>query len=509
MHASRRELITQALGMAGLGLLPRPWLCAADIQFATDPFTLGIASGYPEPNALVLWTRLAPEPLAPGAGMPSEPVPVAWELAEDERFGQVLRRGQTYATADWAHSVHVEVNGLEPGREYWYRFTSGGMQSPAGRARTAPAAGARTLKIGIANCQHYESGFYAAYDAMAREDFDLVLHLGDYIYELRGVPEGVGARSHDLPECYTLDDYRRRYALYKSDPMLQAAHASCAWMLASDDHEVDNDYAGARSEQNDTAELFLARRAAAYQAYYEHQPLPRRMLPFGPHQRLHTRRSFGGLAEIHMLDGRQYRSDQACGGRLVAPCEALFDERRSMLGTAQEQWLHAGLTNSNAQWQLLAQQTVFARMDQSPGPEVGFWADGWSGYPAARQRLLDVIAARDVANPVVLSGDIHAFLANDIHAEAGNPDSRLLATELVTSSISSNGPPQAGVDLWKPENPNVHLARSDVRGYTRLRIARDAMHADFIGLDDPRRADSATYVLASFDIVDREPGIVG
>jgi alkaline phosphatase D len=503
MRCSRRNLVTGLAGLAGAGLAPRV-LRAFDVEFDTDPFTLGVASGYPEPTAVVLWTRLAPEPLAPGGGLAPEAVPVEWEIAEDDAFRRVVRAGLAHAVGAWGHSVHVEAAGLAPGRDYWYRFRSGGAESPIGRTRTAPAEGARAFDIAVASCQHYESGHYAAYGAIARDLPDLVIHVGDYIYENRGVER---VRAHDAHECYTLDDYRQRYAIYKSDPELKAAHAGAPWMVTWDDHEVDNDYADSDNNDEDPPELFLARRAAAYRAYYEHLPLPRRLIPFGAHQRLHARRALGDLVEVHMLDGRQHRSPQACGAGRVRPCEALFAEERTMLGRAQERWLEAGLGASRARWQLLAQQTVFARMDQEPGPEIGYWNDGWSGYPAARRRLVDVIAARGAANTVVLSGDIHAFLANDVHAGDGGAHNAVVAAELVTTSISSPGPPQAIVDTWRAENPNVHLARSDLRGYTRLRVARDRLTADLVAVDDARRADSGTHVLASFEIERGRPGI--
>jgi alkaline phosphatase D len=504
MGYSRRSILAGSARVAALGCVPG-LLRAADPIFTDNPFSLGVACGYPEPNALVLWTRLAPEPLAPGGGMPQGPVAVDWEIAEDDAFRNIRRSGRSYATDEWAHSVHVEATGLEPAREYWYRFTSGGAQSPIGRGRTAAAAGAAVerLRLAVASCQQYESGRYAAYRSMAANDLDLVVHVGDYIYENRGVSR---VRSHDAPEAHTLDDYRRRYSLYKSDPHLQAAHAACAWMLTSDDHEVDNDYAGDLSEQHDATELFLARRAAAYQAYYEHLPLPRRMAPFGAHQQLYTRRSFGNLAELFMLDGRQYRDAHACGSRLVKPCAALYAEERSMLGRTQEQWLESGLGGSNARWNLLGQQTVFAQSDQEPGPEVGVWSDGWSGYPAARQRLTSFVAERKPSNPVILSGDIHAFLVNDVHERPGSLESAIVATEFVTSSITTPGPPQRVLDGWVPENSNVRLARS-VRGYTRLDIELRGLHADLIAVDDVSREDSGTYVLAAFDIENGRPGV--
>jgi alkaline phosphatase D len=504
MSYSRRALVASALRLAGLGLMPG-LVRAAELAFTSDPFTLGVASGYPEPGALVLWTRLAPAPLAPDGGMPAIAVPVEWEIAADARFADVRRRGLAWATPDFAHSVHVEVAGLEPARDYWYRFTSGGAQSAVGRGRTAPVPGAdvERLTVAVASCQHYESGYYAAYRAIAADDLDLVVHVGDYIYETRGVER---VRSHDAAEAYTLDDYRRRYALYKLDPDLRAAHAACAWMLTSDDHEVDNDYAGAASEDDDDPQWFLARRAAAYRAYYEHLPLPRRMVPFGPDQRLHTRRTFGSLVDLFMLDGRQYRDRQACGYGLVEPCDALIDERRSMLGAAQEQWLERGLAASRARWNVLTQQTVFAQMDQRPGAAVGVWSDAWSGYPAARRRLTQFLAERAVGNPVVLSGDVHAFLVNDVHTEPRNPDAGVVATELVTTSISSPGPAQATLDGWAAENANVRLARAE-RGYTRLEIGRDALRAQLIAVDDVSVPDSATHVLAAFEIEDGRAGV--
>jgi alkaline phosphatase D len=278
-------------------------------------------------------------------------------------------------------------------------------------------------------------------------------------------------------------------------------------MLAADDHEVDDDYAADHSVDRDSPELFLARRAAAYQAYYEHQPLPRRLIPLGAHQRLHTRRNFGDLVDLFMLDGRQYRSPQACGIGLVSPCAELFAEQRSMLGKEQETWLHAGLEASRARWKLLGQQTLLAHFDQSGDGDPTYWADGWNGYPAARARLVDFIAERGITNPVVLSGDIHAFMVNDVNRRPQDYDSPIVATELVSSSISSRGPPQQTFDRWLAENPNVRLGISDRRGYLKIAVRPDHLHADLIGVDDAAREDSATRVIASFDVAAGKPGV--
>ncbi len=357
-----------------------------------------------------------------------------------------------------------------PGRDYWYRFTSGGQQSAIGRTRTAPAP--RTtperFTLAVASCQHYEQSYFAAYRGVAADAPDLVVHVGDYIYENRGTRR---MRTHDQPECYTLDDYRLRYALYKSDPNLKAAHAAAPWLLVADDHEVANDYAGEHSYQGDPREVFLARRAAAYQAWYEHQPFPRGFMPVAGQQRSYTSRSFGDLVTVLMLDGRQYRSPHACEpGPLVEPCPELYAAERTMLGDAQEQWLATALGASTARWTLFGQQTLFAHFDQSGDGPLAYWADAWNGYPAARARLLETLAQRKTSNPVILSGDIHAFSSTTSTRGPEDPESPIVATELVTTSISSVGPPQSSFDRWLAENPNVRLARSDRRGYLRVAI---------------------------------------
>jgi len=504
---SRRAFVKSTLGLAGAALMRPLATHAADLRFATSPFTLGVASGYPEPNAIVLWTRLAPEPLVPGGGMPNAPVAVDWEIAADERFAKIVRSGTSYATPDWAHSVHVEATGLEPARDYWYRFTSGGARSVVGRTRTAPAAGAplARFRLAVANCQHYEHGYYAAYRAIAKSELDLIIHVGDYIYENRGIAH---VRSHDAPECFTLDDYRHRYSLYKLDTDLQAAHAAFPWMFCSDDHEVSNDYAADHPIDGEPAEIFLPRRAAAYQAYYEHLPLPRRMLPRGPWQFMYTQRNFGDLVNLYMLDGRQYRSYQACGSSaLVQPCAELYEPQRTMLGPEQEQWLERTLGASRARWNVLGQQTLMAHFNQSDEHDVRYWADGWNGYPAARARLVDFFAERRIANPIVLSGDIHAFLVNDLNRRADDAASPIVATELVATSISSPARPQRDFDRWLPQNPNVRLARSDYRGYLAIDATPKRLHADLVAVDDVARKDSATHVLAAFDVESGKPGV--
>lgn len=512
---SRRELL-RSLAAAGTWCAfgGRAVAAADSLRFADDPFTLGVASGYPTHESVVLWTRLAPVPLAPGGGMPGAAVPVRWELARDERFREVVQTGTSYAEPDWAHSVHVEPAGLEPERWYWYRFTAGGARSAIGRTRTAPLrdAEAGRLRLAVASCQQYEHGYYVAYRHICEDAPDLVLHVGDYIYELSWGETRV--RSHGSPECYTLEDYRARHALYRGDAELRAAHAACPWLVTWDDHEVDNDYAGSVSEQDDEPALFLARRAAAYRAYYEHMPLPRRAVPFGPDMRLHAERAFGRLANLFMLDERQYRSPQACappgrrGSNRVVDCAELWRPERTKLGARQEAWLDARLAASPARWNLLAQGTVMAYVDEQPGPGERFWTDGWNGYPAARRRLLETLAGRGVGNPVVLSGDIHAFLAADLRPRPAERDSPVVATEFTTTSITSQGLPQQALDERRAENPDLLVADATVRGYLRLDLTPARLQADMIAMASVREPRSGRRTLASFVVEDGRPGAV-
>jgi alkaline phosphatase D len=436
-------------------------------------------------------------------------------LSHDEQFHRIARRGIAYAEAEWAHSVHVEIQGLEPSREYWYRFTAGEVRSRAGRTRTAPASGAtlEKLRLAVASCQQYEHGYYVAYRNMMADDPDLIVHVGDYIYELTWGRDLV--RSHGAGECYTLSDYRVRHALYRSDPDLAAAHATCPWLVTWDDHEVDNDYAGDSSEEADDPELFHARRAAAYRAYYEHMPLPRSAAPSGAAMRLHSSSTFGNLLRLHLLDERQYRSPLACprpgqagSNRVHAEeCPALFDAARTMLGERQEAWLGARLRESRARWNLLGQGVVMAYVTEEPRPARLFWTDSWNGYHAARARLLRQLHDTQVSNPVVLSGDIHAFVAADLHLEPDNPATQCVASELVTTSITSQPPSEALLRKYSDHNPNVLLATGASRGYLRVDLSPVALRADFVAMDTVIQRESRARVLASFAIESGRPGL--
>ncbi|MFC4250194.1 alkaline phosphatase D family protein [Sinimarinibacterium flocculans] len=494
----RRRVLLASAGL--LGLPAAGCMKTQTVRVDIDPFSLGVAAGDPVADGFVIWTRLAPNPLD-GGGMDPVPVEVVWEVAEDEAFRKIASAGTAVAEPAWAHSLHVEVEGLKPDRWYWYRFRYGAAISPVGRARTAPVlwSAIERLRFAYASCQHYEHGHYAAWRHLAAESPDLILHLGDYIYETSS-PRAV--RRHETArEPQTLDAYRNRYARYRLDPDLQAAHAACAWLVTWDDHEVDNDYAGPYSQDRDPVDAFLLRRAAAYQAYWEHLPLRNAMRPQGARLPLFQRRGFGDLVMFHVLDTRQYRDDQACatpergGARVVAPCAQMLDPSRCLLGTRQENWLLHGLSGSPARWNLVAQAMLMAPLDQTPGPEVGVWTDGWDGYPAARERILRHLAQRRTANPVVIGGDIHSFWATELSA-GGERDP--VATEFVGSSISSHPPPHDRFAAMLAENPHVRFFDARPRGYVRCELTPERLDVSMRAISDAGDPQASVSTLAAF-----------
>jgi alkaline phosphatase D len=497
--SSRREFLA-TLSALGIGARsPSAFAGLARAAWRADPFTLGVASGDPTADGVVLWTRLAPD--TPGAGEnPRQAIAVCWEVAEDEQLRRIVRRGEQLATPEFAHSVHVELAGLNPDRWYWYRFMSGDAVSGTGRTRTMPAPGTMParLRLGVASCQHYEQGFYAAHEHLAREELDLVAFLGDYIYE-GTTPDR--PRQHGAGEPRTLGEYRERYALYKRDAQLRRAHAACPWIVTWDDHEVDNNYAAAVPQDNEPIGTFALRRAAAYRAYYEHMPLRRASMPRGPEMLLYRTLSFGDLASFQVLDTRQYRDDQACGDGNKPPCAEWSRADRSLLGRRQERWVEARLGASTSRWNVLAQQVQMAPMDQDPSPGgERYGMESWSGYPAARDRLLSFVASRKVRNVITLTGDVHASYASEIPRDYRVPGSPRVAVEYVCSSMSSGGD---GVDAYTSVvaamtgNPwmKYHNAR---RGYIRCEITPDAWLSEFRLLPHVRTVDAPISTAASF-----------
>jgi alkaline phosphatase D len=470
-----------------------------------DPFTLGVAAGAPRADGATIWTRLAPRPLEDGGGADPVPVRVRWEV-QDEGGSRVVASGAAVAEPAWGHSVRVELAGLQPGRAYRYRFASGDAASASGRFRTAPAAGSgERLRLVFASCQQFEQGWYAAWRHAAAESPDLIAFLGDYIYESSWGRRHV--RKHDPGTPRTLEAYRRRHALYRGDADLQAAHAACAWVLTWDDHEVENDYADDRSERGEPREAFLARRAAAYRAYFEHMPLPWSVAPRGPSMRLYGHVDWGAVARIHVLDDRQYRTPQACsapgfaGSRTVGPdCAERLDPARTMLGAEQEAWLARSLGESRARANVIAQQTLIGRCDRRPGPEEAWWTDGWDGYPAARRRLLEAVRTSGAARPLAIGGDVHAFYAGELHEDFDRPAARPVMTEFVGGSISSQGPTQRQVQTLVDENPNLRWAGGGVNGYGVLDLGPAGATVTLRAIDDVGDARAGVRTLRRLEV---------
>jgi alkaline phosphatase D len=509
---SRRGLML-ALGAGGV-TLGAGRQALADPVFAEYPFQLGIAAGDPAPDGFVIWTRLAPRPLEIGHGMPSAPVPVKWEVATDRGFSNVARKGEAVARPEMGHAVHVEVEGLEPGREYFYRFTAGAERTPWGRAKTAPAAGAAVgrVRFGVLGCQAYEQGFYTAHRKAAAEDFDFVYCYGDYIYEGRGNRTYTGSggtmenpRQHLGGETYSLDDYRRRYAQYKLDADLQASHAAAAWYVTWDDHEVANNWV---SDIDDGVppEVFLLRRQAAAQAFYEHMPLRRSAFPRGADIQLYRHASWGNLLDLNLLDTRQHRTDQPCGDSWAATCDGVSDPRAQVLGEAQEAWLYRNLERSNARWKVLAQQIMVMDLDRKEGPEPGYNLDSWAGYRIPRQRLLNRLRDRRIANTIVLTGDEHQNYAGELYVDSRNPEGAPVAAEFVTTSISSSGDGQdqrADGRRYLADNPFLKFNNAQ-RGYVVCDVTPERWRTEFKVLDKVSErggtlSTRATFAVASGD----------
>lgn len=507
-RGTRRDFLRvsgSVAGLVALGALPS---CgrAQRIRFVSDPFALGVASGDPAPGGVVLWTRLD-GPALESAGVARRAVEVGWEVAEDDGFRRIVRDGRAEARPELGHSVHVEVEGLRPGREYFYRLFAGDASSPVGRSRTGPAPGAAVdrLRMAVASCQNYEHGHFTALRHLSEEDIDLVVHLGDYIYERTFGQNQV--RRHESGEVVTLDEYRARYTTYRRDADLQAAHLAAPWIVTADDHEVANNYAADVPQVEEPRDTFLLRRAAAYQAFYEFMPLRRSSMPSGPTMPLYRGFSFGRLLDMSVLDTRQYRSDQPCGDGTRPSCPEHVDPDRSMLGGAQRDWLFRRLAESDARWTVVAQQVLVARLRGRTDDGTETWSmDKWDGYPAERQALLDLLAAVDVPNPVVVTGDIHSNWVADLHRDFDDLSSAVVGTELVGTSLSSGGDGRdTGAAGLLANNPHIRFYNGQ-RGYLLATITPERWTTDFRVVPVVTRPGGEVRTRATFVIENGRPG---
>ena len=482
---TRRFILGAAAALA-------PAAAFAQLRFADFPFALGVCAGDAAADGFVLWTRLAPRPLETAGGMPPYPVPVDWEVAEDDGFRKIVARGQETAWPELAHSVHAEVAGLNPGRSYWYRFHCAGVTSLTGRAATLPAAGAAVERVRFAavGCQHFEAGWYTAYRRVAEEDVDFVFHYGDYIYEYSpGIVFDAFRRPIDPvrhylgAEPYSIDQYRLRYAQETLDTDLQAARAAHPWFATYDDHEVQNNWASVYDEHGTPPELFVLRRRQALQAWYEHMPVRRSTLrPSDGAVDFRKRVDYGDLVRVHLPNTRLFRTDQPCDDGFKPACPGMTAAGAQMIDAAQEQWLADGLHSSGQRWQLVAQQVMMAPIDRRrPGDKDAvptFNMDSWAGYPVQRERIFDLFGRH--ANVVVVTGDEHQNFALDL-----THGGRTVASEFVATSITSGGDgadTRSGNDRLLADNPNLHWT-NDRRGYLVCEATRTAWTGHYRVLD--------------------------
>jgi len=513
---NRREF-NQQLQRSAVALALSPWLQAvaapSDVVrvWHNNPFALGVASGRPRADSVVLWTRVlfGEEDRAAGA----DALRVSVEVFADAALKHRVYKTDVVTDATRAHSLHVHVQRLQPSTDYWYRFSQGDARSAVGHTRTAPALNAdvQKLRIALASCQHYEQGQFIAHAEIAKQQLDFVLFMGDYIYESSN-PQ-FALRKHNGEEPKTLPAYRDRYEQYKRDPALQAAHAAHPWVLMWDDHEVVNDYANDQDRQYTDPKQMLLRRAAAYQAYFEHQPLL-----LGPDvsnpadMRLYDQLSWGKLADVWTLDCRQYRSPQACrdpvrgGGRMVVQCDELGDASRSMLGVEQERWLTQSLSASKRQWRLVAQATQISSTSVPTPVGRSYWNDAWDGYPEARKRLLQTVVDAKLNNVVTLGGDVHCNVAAPLRMEPNNPASPIIASEFVTTSITSRGLGDKAAALIRESNADLLHYRSDERGYSLITVTPKEVRCDFRTTKFPAGSEAGLKTQASYVVKNGKAG---
>jgi alkaline phosphatase D len=515
-HPSRRDWLKWTVAAAA----PLSYsLSSAQAPLKHNPFTLGVASGSPNHHSVVLWTRLMPDAASGQSYFATSDITLQWEVADDEHFKVNRRSGQVVALATLAHSVHLELEGLQSDRWYFYRFQIGDAQSAVGRTRTLPHPDAmvQKLRVAYASCQRWEHGYFSAYDHMCQENLDMVLFLGDYIYEYAGAVNAVRLPTGGWVS--SLSDYRDRYALHKSEKGLQAMHAQCPWLVTWDDHEVSNDYAGSeRGQSGNISFNFAAQRARAYQAFYEHMPLRASALTRsieglaqGAEMRIYGQVAYGKLANLYLLDDRQYRDRQVCnklggyGSSFVDPdqCEEWLDPKRTLLGAQQEQWLNqsfAQARNDPRVWNVVAQQTLFGRRDYRAGPGRYLWNDGWDGYSAARQRMTQSMQSNALNNPVLIGGDVHENWVGHVLADAYKDDSAPVGVEFCGAGITARAGGNSKIAERLKENPHFVFADGERKGYGVVEFTSKQIQTELRVVDDVRQPITKIETLAKFAV---------
>jgi alkaline phosphatase D len=482
---------------------PGPSTTVHTARLSGDPFTLGVASGDPLPDSVILWTRLAPEPVAlDGAGgMPDDPVDVIWEVATDDRFASIVAGGVFTAEPGHAHSVHADAGGLDPATDYHYRFRVGEFTSPVGRTRTLPDGSPGRFGLAVANCQWFEAGYYGAYRHMLDEDIDLVLHLGDYIYEYAGQPGGPGRTTFPANQLATIADYRLRYASYRLDEDLRAAHARFPFALTWDDHEVANNYAGDTLPDGRPADEVRELKASAYQAWWEH--LPSRIdPPDGPDVVIRQAITIGDLARIYLLDERQTSDVPPCrdtAGGDFGDCADRTGVDRSLLGSEQEAWFADESSAGGVTWNVLGNPGLLGGVDggsEATGP--AYYLDTWDGFPQAQERLIGQLARID--NPVVLTGDYHQGMVLDVRERPFDQTSALVAPEFMAPPISSV---LFGADV-SARTPQLRQQFND-HGYLTVAIEPERLTATFRVIDDVGDPATGVSTAATWTVTPGDP----
>jgi alkaline phosphatase D len=502
---NRRGFLIRAL--LGLGGAPLSSSMTYANSSRGNPFSLGIASGDVTDTSVVLWTRLAPEPLEEDGGMPQTGVAVQWELALDPGMSRVIRRGDVITSPALAHSVHVDVEGLEPNREYWYRFCVSPHKTVTGRTKTLPRKDSlpTSARFVTASCQNYTHGYFVAYEHIVRDQPDFVVHLGDYFYD---TSFGETFRLHETEKApVSLGEFRKRHALYKTDRHLQLAHAQIPFFTAIDNHDAIED---ADPEK-------FAQRAAAYQAWYEHMPVRGYDAPGDNHFDLRRRIDVGNLMQISLLDGRQFREKrEICEnndyptygfGNYRERCERVFDKERTMLGEDQEQWLTKNLVENTSRWNVIASPGPFHPFSyQHDGKDLRY-IGAWDIYPANRARVAEALEASEIGHPLILSGDVHSFWAVD-GGNTKDPGERFPVVEFVASSISANWPEPLAKPVTEnlPHNPQVRFYEPDKRGYVLHDVTEAEWKTTFRAVQDVEDERSDAADIATFVVRMGEPG---
>jgi alkaline phosphatase D len=499
----RTFLASAAAGAAGL-VLPR----SLAAQGARSPlplirggrFAQGVMSGQPSQTGITLWTRLQDIERTSRLQV---------EISRDREFRSILYRQDVVADVERGFAVHhrAEHPVLRPGEEYYYRFFTCDENSRVGRFRTMrPPDSREPVRIAVFSCQKYHQGFYTAHQGLANEpDLDLVVCLGDYVYEERNREQPIPERQDRIGangdgEIQTLDEFRAKYALYQSDPDLQAMHAAHPFAAIWDDHEVENDYAG--TTEGDVVQRripFEERKTNGYRAWRENLPL---LAPAGAERVIYGRVPLGANADVFLLDERQYRDPLLC--EPVQPCpQATAEPPRTLLGQVQKDWVKGELERSRATWKLMANQVMIMALDVPTGVPIN--ADQWDGYAAERREILEHVLAKGVQNVSWLTGDIHTFFAGTV-TTSGRSGAPAAATEFVAGSITSEGIAeefgnQALVsDRIRDPNPHISYIDTEHRGYAVVEARPDELRVDYRFPETVRTARSPVRTLASFKV---------